>query len=55
MNERLYKAKELAQILRCDPQTIYRLSDRGEIKDVRVGRMRRFLMPERGQNNAKER
>ena len=55
MSERLYTAKELAQILRCDPQTIYRLSDRGEIEDLRVGKMRRFLMPKRGQSNAKDR
>ena len=50
--DKLYKAKELAEILGCDPQTIYRKADRGEIKDVRVGTMRRFLMPEGEQNNA---
>lgn len=48
MSERLYTAKELAEILKCDPQTIYRMADRGEIEDVKVGKLRRFLMPDRG-------
>ena len=43
--EKLYKARELAELLNCHPQTIYRLADRGEIESVRVGNMRRFLMP----------
>ena len=29
--KKLYKATELADILRVDPQTIYRLAKRGEI------------------------
>ena len=54
-SNKLYTAKELAEILKCDPQTIYRLADRGEIEDVKVGKLRRFLMPEKGQNNDAER
>lgn len=50
---KLYKATELAEILNCNPQTIYRLADRGEIESVKVGSLRRFLMPERNeQDNA---
>ena len=45
MAEKLYKAKELATILKCNPQTIYRLADRGEIGSIKVGGLRRFLMP----------
>lgn len=53
---KLYTARELAEILNCNPQTIYRLADQGEIEDFRVGGLRRFLMPEaKGQNNAKDR
>lgn len=50
--EKLYKATELAQILNCNPQTIYRMADRGEIESIKVGSLRRFLMPEGEQNNA---
>lgn len=53
--EKLYKATELAEILACDPQTIYRKADRGEIEDLRIGKMRRFLMPRKEQNNAEDR
>lgn len=56
MAERLFKATELAKILNCNPQTIYRMADRGEIESVKVGNMRRFLMPKgEEQNNAKDR
>lgn len=51
MSNKLYKAKELAEILNCNPQTIYRMADRGEIESVKVGSLRRFLMPEGEQNN----
>lgn len=50
--EKLYKAKELAEILGCNPQTIYRMADRGEIESIKVGNLKRFLMPEGEQNNA---
>lgn len=55
MKERLYKATELAEILGCNPQTIYRMADRGDIESIRVGTMRRFLMPKGEQNNVKDR
>lgn len=51
MKERLYTAKELAQILNCHPQTVYRMADRGEIESIKIGTMRRFLMPGKEQNN----
>lgn len=53
--EKLYKATELAEILNCNPQTIYRLADKGEIESIRVGSLRRFLMPKGEQNNAENR
>lgn len=51
--EVLYTAKELADILHCNPQTVYRLSYKGLIKSVKVGSLRRFEMPEemKGQDN----
>ena len=53
--KKLYKATELAQLLNCNPQTIYRMADRGEIESIKVGSLRRFLMPEGEQNNAETR
>lgn len=47
--EKLYKAKELAEILGCNPQTIYRMADKGQIESIKVGSLRRFLMPERNE------
>lgn len=49
----LYTARELADILHCHPQTIYRLAYKGLIKSVKVGSLRRFEMPKemKGQNN----
>lgn len=53
MSNKLYKATELAEILNCNPQTIYRMADKGQIESVKVGSMRRFLMPKGDeQNNA---
>lgn len=52
---KLYKAKELAEILGCNPQTIYRMADKGEIESIKVGSLRRFLMPGGEQNNAETR
>lgn len=52
MSSKLYKAQELAEILNCHPQTIYRLADKGVIESVKVGSLRRFLMPEGEQDNA---
>lgn len=51
MKEHLYKASELAEILNCNPQTIYRMADRGEIESIKVGSLRRFLMPEGKEQN----
>jgi len=49
---KLYTARELAEILRLHPQTIYRLANEGKIESVKVGFSRRFLMPiGEGQNN----
>lgn len=53
--DKLYKAKELAEILNCNPQTIYRLADKGEIESIKIGSLRRFLMPKGEQNNAENR
>ena len=46
---KLYKATELAEILNCNPQTIYRMADKGQIESIKVGSLRRFLMPERNE------
>ena len=50
--DKLYKATELAEILNCNPQTIYRMADKGQIESVKVGSLRRFLMPKGEQDNA---
>ena len=44
---KLYKATELAEILKVHPQTIYRLAQRGEIESYKVGKSVRFLMPKK--------
>ena len=49
--EKLYKATELAEILNCNPQTIYRMAEKGQIESVKVGSMRRFLMPKGEEQN----
>ena len=54
MAERLYTAKELAQILNCHPQTVYRMADKGQLESVKIGSLRRFLMPGKEQNNVFE-
>ena len=51
----LYTARQMAAILECHPQTIYRLADRGDIGSIKVGGLRRFLLPEGEQNNAERR
>lgn len=52
MDKTLYTARELADILKLHPQTIYRLANDGKIESIKVGFSRRFLMPKEGQNNA---
>lgn len=42
---KLYTAKELADILKVNPQTIYRLAERGEIESYKIGKSVRFPMP----------
>lgn len=42
----LYTAKELAQILKVNPQTIYRAGERGEIPSYKIGKSVRFEMPD---------
>lgn len=42
---KLYKARELADILGVHPQTIYRAGERGDIVSYKVGRSVRFRMP----------
>lgn len=43
--ERLYTARELADILQVHPKTIYRVAMRGEIESYRIGRSVRFVNP----------
>lgn len=43
--DRLYTAKELAEILGVHPQTIYRAGERGELNSYKVGKSVRFEMP----------
>ena len=45
MGDRLYTAKELAEIFGVHPQTIYRAGERGEIPSYKVGKSVRFEMP----------
>ena len=51
--EVLYTARELADILHCNVQTVYRYANKGVIKSVKRGSFRRFEMPEdmTGQDN----
>lgn len=43
--DRLYTAKELAEILGVHPQTIYRAGERGELATYKIGKSVRFEMP----------
>ncbi len=45
MDNKLYTAKELAEILGVHPQTIYRAGERGDIPSYKVGKSVRFEMP----------
>lgn len=55
--KKLYKARELAEIMRVHPQTIYRAGERGEIESYRIGKSIRFCLPdsERNKTNDTER
>lgn len=46
MDKTLYTAIELAEMLNCNVQTVYRYANKGIIKSVKVGSLRRFEMPE---------
>lgn len=53
--QKLYTAKQLAEILQVNPQTIYRWANDGVIEDFKIGKVRRFLMPEgKDKTNGKE-
>lgn len=43
--KKLYTAKELAEILKVNPQTVYRLADKGEIESYKIGKSVRFPLP----------
>lgn len=47
---RLYKAREIAEILRVSIGTVYRLGREGKLKRVKVGRSVRFALPEMEEN-----
>lgn len=42
---KLYTAKELAEILKVSPKTIYKAAERGEIESYRIGKSVRFVNP----------
>lgn len=46
MAERLYKASEVARLLKCNVQTVYRRAYKGEIESIKVGKLRRFILPD---------
>lgn len=46
MNNKLYTARELSEILKVSPKTIYKAAERGEIESYRVGKSVRFTMPQ---------
>lgn len=50
---RLYKAGEIAEILRVSIGTVYRLGREGKLKRVKVGRSVRFALPEMEEWNDK--
>ena len=43
---KLFTAKELGEILKVSPKTIYKAAERGEIESYRVGKSVRFTMPQ---------
>lgn len=47
MSKQLYTARQMAAIMQCHPQTIYRMADRGELESIKVGNLRRFVMPDK--------
>lgn len=47
MDNKYYTARELAEILKVHPQTIYRLANEGKLESIKIGYSRRFLMPDK--------
>ena len=53
--QKLYTAKQLAEVLQVHPQTVYRMAERGEIESYKIGKSVRFVMPgKERQNNGTE-
>ena len=48
---KLYTAKELSEILKVHPKTIYKAAERGEIESYRVGKSIRFVNPTESERN----
>ena len=46
MADKLYRARELAQLLDLNPQTVYRLAEKGIIPSYRIGGSVRFELPD---------
>lgn len=45
MMDRLYTAKQLAEVLQIHPETVRKLGREGKLKRVKVGRACRYVMP----------
>lgn len=45
--DKIYTARELAEILKVSPKTIYKAGERGEIPSYRIGKSIRFAMPDK--------
>lgn len=45
MKPQIYTAREIAEKLKCNTQTVYRLGKTGAIKRLKVGKLVRFYMP----------
>ena len=44
---KLYKATELAEILKISAKTVYKLANEGKIESYRIGKSVRFPMPDK--------
>ena len=40
--EELWKAQEVAEVLKCSPRTVLAMAERGELPSVKISRLRRF-------------
>ncbi len=50
---KLYKAKEIAEILGVSTQTVWRYGRQGKLQRVQVGRTVRFALPEMEKKDVK--